>query len=277
VTPPGITLDFTEGPAADLAGNVYFSDIPQSKIYRWDAETGTIGLVRAQTRGANGLMFDRSGTLIVAEMDGKRVSADDLRGHVATLADSHAGQPLHMANDLWIDAQNGIYFSDFIGPFGSDGEKVQVYYIAPSSNGGARTVSRATDDLVAPNGVIGSPDGRNLYVTDGATGKTWRYPVLAPGRLGPRALFAPVAADGMAVDANANIYLSGRGFSVWSPQGHRIADVSMDQQITNLTFGGVDRKTLLLTARGGIYTVRASIAGAPTPWENAVHAKDQAR
>jgi gluconolactonase len=265
---------FTEGPAADAAGNVYFTDIPRSNIHRWDAASDRISLHRANSGEANGLIFDLQGRLVACEMLTHRVTRDDLHGAITVLADRYAGQPLHMPNDLWIDAQGGVYFSDFLGPDASIPGGLQVYYIAPDTH----EVIRATGDLLAPNGVIGSADGRFLYVTDPGHSATYRYPIVAAGRLGKREDFVAEATDGMAIDERGNVYFSGDEIRVFSPAGELVTRLPLPQRSANLTFAGPDRRTLFITAMNAIYVLPMNVRGAPTPLEMAnMKHKAQAR
>ncbi|MCC7461977.1 MAG: SMP-30/gluconolactonase/LRE family protein [Gammaproteobacteria bacterium] len=256
---PG-TYQFTEGPAVDADGNVYFTDIPASRIHFWNASSGSVRLHRADARQANGLMFDTRGHLVVCEMEGRRVVSDDLAGNLAVLADSHQGSPLHMPNDLWIDRRNGVYFSDFLGPDKTVPGGLQVHYIEPRSS----RVIQVTADLIAPNGVIGTADGKWLYVTDPGAGATYKYRIAADGTLRDRVLFARQATDGMAIDEYGNLYMSGERIVVYSAQGRQITQIALPQRSSNLKFAGADRRTLFITAGTAVYTVPMKVRGAPT-------------
>jgi gluconolactonase len=256
---------FTEGPAADAAGNVYFTDIPRGNVHRWEASTGRISLHRTNSGEANGLMFDLQGNLVACEMQTRRVTRDDLHGSITVVADRYQGQPLHMPNDLWIDPQGGIYFSDFLGPNASIPGGLQVYYIVPTT----REVIRVTRDLIAPNGIIGSHNGRYLYVTDPGQAATYRYPIRRLGRLGKRQYFVAEATDGMAVDELGNVYFSGEEIRVFSPKGRLVTRLPLPQRSANLTFAGTDRRTLFITAMDAVYTLNMNVRGAPTPLEKA--------
>jgi len=251
---------FTEGPAVDAAGDVYFSDIPAARIYKWTHADGRIALYRGQTGQANGLMFDREGRLAICEMGNHRISRDDMHGNVVTLADAYKGEPLHMPNDLWVDARGGIYFSDFLFPAGAN-QRMQVYYIPPDGT----ALRRATDDLVAPNGLIGTPDGRTLYITDTGDGKTWSYAVNADGSLAGKKLFVAQGGDGMALDEHGNLYLAGGGVSVYAPSGRKLLEIAMPNRTSNLKFAGKERRTLFITARDSVYTLDMRVRGAARP------------
>jgi gluconolactonase len=252
-------FSFTEGPAADLAGNVYFTDIPNHEIHRWDAGSNEVSLYRADFNEPNGLIFDVEGRLVICEMGKRRLVREEKDGEVTVLADNYDGKPINMPNDLWIDAEGGVYFSDFSGPQ-AGGQGLQVYYV--SADG---VVNRVTDSLKAPNGLIGTPDGKRLYITDPGAGKTWYYEILGPGELGPQQLFIDQFTDGMTLDEHDNVYFSGEDIRVYSPQGELLEKIPFPEQSTNLTFGGLDGTTLFVTGRNAVYTLDMAVAGAMTP------------
>jgi len=266
---PGATLKqvqsgftFTEGPAADAEGNVYFTDIPNERIWKWTWKDGKVSLYRENTGQANGLMFDAKGQMVVCEMGNSRVTLDDLNGNITVLADSWNGNKLHMPNDLWIDSRGGIYFSDFMGPGSSEEGGLQVYYISPDG----KTVSRATNDLSAPNGLAGTPDGKILYITDPGANKTYSYKINPDGTLTYKKVFCEQSTDGFKLDEKGNLYFSGdAGVTIFSPGGKKIEEISMSGRCANLTFGGKDRKTLFITGGDTIYTLEMTVKGAPTP------------
>jgi gluconolactonase len=258
---------FTEGPAADTGGDVYFSDIPNQRIWKWTWEDDSVAVYRENTGEANGLMFDARGRLVICEMGNKRVTRDDMSGTITVLADSwNCGRP-NKPNDLWIDAKGGIYFSDFnMGSGAGADEGLQVYYILPDGEG----VVRATDDLAAPNGLIGTPDGKTLYVTDPGAGKTFSYQIGPDASLSGKTLFCSQPADGMAMDQYGNLYLSGdTSISVFSPEGIKIEEIAMPGRSTNLTFAGPDRKTLFITLGESVYRLGMAVRGALTPLDMA--------
>ena len=178
---------FTEGPAADSNGNVYFTDVRGERIYLWSWKDGSISIYREKTGRANGLMFDQKGHLAVCEMGGRRVILDNMKGTITVLADSYKGKKLNSPNDLWIDPMGGIYFSDpRYGGRMDDVEKgsMQVYYISPDH----KKLRRVTHDLVKPNGLIGTQDGKRLYIADAGDNKTWLYKIQPDGTLSEKEL-----------------------------------------------------------------------------------------
>jgi gluconolactonase len=255
---------FTEGPAAGAEGNVYFTDIPNQKVFKWSYSDGSIALYRQESGQANGLMFNGEGNLIICEMANKRVTLDDMKGNIAVLADHYKGEELHMPNDLWIDPRGGIYFSDFnmLPPTDTRKQTLQVYYIPPDNSG----LIRATDNLVAPNGLIGTPDGKILYIADMGAGKTWRYKIQPDGILTDQQIFCEQGSDGMALDEKGNVYTTGdTAIQVYNQDGEKIEEIVIPERPSNMTFGGKERKTLFITARTSVYTLDMTVRGAPTP------------
>jgi gluconolactonase len=265
---PGATLkkvqsgfSFTEGPTADADGNVYFTDITGERIYKWSYLDGKISLYKEKTGKANGLMFDAKGRLVICEMGNNRVTLDDMKGNTTVLADSYNGKKLHMPNDLWIDSKGGIYFSDFMGPGESQEGGLQIYYISP----GQKSLKRSTEDLVAPNGLVGTPDGKTLYVTDPGARKTWSYRINPDATLADKKLFCEQAADGMTLDEKGNVYFGGSPtVAIFSPDGKKIGEIALPENCTNMEFAGKDRKTLFFTAGTSVYTLEMAVRGAAT-------------
>jgi gluconolactonase len=249
---------FTEGPAPDAAGNVYFSDIPNNRIHRWSA-AGELSTFREESGGANGLAFDRAGNLLACEGAARRITSTAPDGKVGVLADSYGGHKLNSPNDLWIDPRGGVYFSDprYGEQAGVEQDGFHVYYLPPDR----KKLARVTHDLVKPNGLIGTSDGKRLYVADAGAGQTWHYRVLPDGSLVDRALAAPEGSDGLALDEKGNLYLTTDAIVVYSPTGEKIARIETPEKPSNLKFGGADRRTLFITARTGFYSLRMQVRG----------------
>lgn len=249
---------FVEGPAVDADGALYFTDIPNNRIHRWTAEDG-VTTFREESGGANGLRFDRDGTLIACEMGNRRVAAIDPQGGERVLAERYDGRRFNSPNDLWIDARGGIYFSD--PRYGPDDDLEMdghhVYYLTPDRT----AVLRVADDLERPNGIIGAPDGTRLYVADHGGGRTYVYTPAADGMLGGRRLFVEQGSDGMTMDERGNVYLTGEDVTVYDPEGNVVGSIAVPEAPANLTFGGPERKTLFITARTSVYAVEMTVSG----------------
>jgi sugar lactone lactonase YvrE len=252
---------FTEGPAWDGKGNLYFSDIPENVIKRVD-EAGNVSVFLAPSGKSNGLMFDAEGRLLACrhwERDVARISPD---GTVEVLADSYDGKKLNSPNDCAIASDGAIYFTD--PHYGLEGRPQEqdvegVYRLTPDG-----TVTRVIDDMTRPNGIFISPDGKTLYVADTEEKKVRAY-TLQPdgsatdGRDFPAMTGSP---DGMALDVDGNIYCTGGG-GVWvfDPTGKHLGTIETPETPANCTFGGPENKTLYMTARSSVYRIRLLIPG----------------
>lgn len=249
---------FTEGPACDAAGNVYFSDIPNERIHKWSLD-GKLTTFREKSGRANGLYFDRQGNLLACEGGSRRLTSISPKGEVTVLADSYGDKKFNSPNDLWIDPKGGVYFTDprYGSMEGLEQDGFHVYYL-PS---GAKKVVRVIDDLKKPNGVIGTADGKHLYVADPGDRKTYVYAISGDGSLSDRKLIAPQGSDGMTLDERGNLYLTSGAVQVYSPKGKKIAEIEAPERPANVTFGGKQRRTLFITARKGFYSVEMNVTG----------------
>ena len=254
---------FTEGPAADAQGNVYFTDIPANRILKWSVAEGTLSTFLENSGGANGLYFDKDGNLLAAQGGERRLVSISPKGEVTVLADKYEGKRFNSLNDLWIDPNGGVYFTD--PRYGSregmemDGE--HVYYLTPDR----KKVIRVIDDMTRPNGVIGTPNGRRLYVADQGAGKTYSYRIADDGTLTDKQLFVEQGSDGLTIDARGNLYLTGKTVTVHNRKGEKIADIQVPEGPANVTFGGPDNQTLFITARTSLYSIPTEVRGARTP------------
>jgi gluconolactonase len=250
---------FTEGPASDAKGNVYFSDIPNNRILKWSLD-GKLSTFRENSGGANGLYFDKDGNLLACEGGGRRLVSIDKKGEVTVLADKYQGKKFNSLNDLWIDPKGGVYFTDprYGNRDGMEQDGEHVYYLAPDR----KKLVRVIDDMVRPNGLIGTPDGGTLYVADNGGGKTFAYKVNRDGPLSGKKLFAPEGSDGMTIDNEGNVYLTTRVVAVYNKNGEKIEEIKVPEGPANVTFGGSDNQTLFITARTSLYSVRMRVTGA---------------
>jgi gluconolactonase len=252
------SLAFTEGPAADAQGNIYFSDIPNNRILIWSLD-GKLSTFRENSGGANGLYFDKDGNLLACEGIGRRLVSISPKGKVTVLADKYQGKKFNSPNDLWIDLKGGVYFTDprYGSREGMEQDGEHVYYLAPDR----KKLTRVIDDMVRPNGLIGTPDGKMLYVTDNGGGKTFVYKINLDGTLSGKRLFAPQGSDGMTIDNEGNVYLTSRAVVVYNKNGEKIEEIKVPEGPANVTFGGRDKQTLFITARTSLYSIKMGVKG----------------
>jgi gluconolactonase len=249
---------FTEGPVADKQGNVYFSDIPNQRIHKWSVD-GTLSTVREMSGGANGLAFAANGDLYACEGVARRVTSMSPNGKVTVLADSYGGKKLNSPNDLWIDKKGGVFFTDprYGSMDGVEQDGFHVYYISPDR----KSVERVIDDLVKPNGIIGTRDGKTLYVADLGARTTYSYRIKNSGALGERRKLCDEGSDGMTLDSEGNIYLTTAAVQVYSPRGVKLGTITAGEGPANVCFGGPNRDILYITARTSLYSIKMKVQG----------------
>jgi gluconolactonase len=271
---------FTEGPLWHPDGFYYFNDIRPGSLYRL-ALGGTPELIR-KTEGGNGMTFDLQGRLIHCEGSGRCVTRTDTDGTVTVLADRYEGGRFNRPNDVICHSDGSLYFTDPAmripltdreqpKPEGEDDVwgGARVYRIAPDG-----TIT-AVVGVEYPNGLALSPDECTLYIAN----TRWTKYVLAVdidanGVMQRRRIFTdlsegdePGAPDGVKVDSLGRVYCTGPG-GIWvmEPDGRHIGTIRLPEQAVNFTFGGSDLKTLFVTARTSVYTMRMKTPGQPHPW-----------
>ena len=255
---------FTEGPAADADGNVYFTDQPNDRILKWSAD-GHLSTFMEPSGRSNGLCFDRRGNLLACADENNELWSIDVKTKAhAVLVKEYDGKRLNGPNDVWVAPDGAVYFTD---PYykrdywkrGASEQGQHVYRLSPDR----KTLTRVIDDLKQPNGIIGTPDGRSLYVADIGDRKTYAYDVGKDGALSNKRLFCEMGSDGVTLDAEGNLYLTGRGVTVFDKAGKKVGHLDVPEGWTaNVCFGGKDRRTLFITASKGLYAIRTRTAGA---------------
>ena len=270
IVAPGATLKkvsgqftFTEGPAADKNGNIYFTDQPNDKIYKYSTD-GTIALFMDKTSRANGLYVDKKGNIIACADEKGEILQISPNKKTTVLTAKYQGRQFNGPNDLWIDPAGGIYFTD---PYyqrdywvrkNPDLPKQNVYYLAS----GKKDAVIVDSLLMQPNGITGSKDGKRLFVADIRDNKTYVYDITKNGMLANRKVFVSQGSDGMTIDNNGNLYLTGRGVTVYDKNSEKIAQIPVPSGWTaNVIFGGKDFKTLFITAVESVYTLEMNVSG----------------
>lgn len=255
---------FTEGPAADKEGNVYFTDQPNDRIVKWSID-GKLSTFLQPCGRSNGLCFDDKGNLIACADEKNelwRISPD---GKHEVIAGNFKEKLFNGPNDVWIHPNGSIYFTD---PFykrdywkrGPAEQDVQAVYHV-SADG--KSIRRVAEDLRQPNGVIGTPDGKTLYVADIGARKTYSYTISDDGSLADKKLFCELGSDGLTIDSEGNVYLTGRGVTVFDKTGKKIQQIDVPEGWTaNVCFGGKEKDTLFITASKGLYAIKMRTKGA---------------
>ncbi len=255
---------FTEGPAADKAGNVYFTDQPNDRIMIWSTK-GELSTFMQPSGRSNGMFFDTKGNLWSCADEKNELWCISPDKKVEAILNKYNGKLLNGPNDLWVAPDGSIYFTD---PFYKRSwwnhtempqEKQCVYFLSPDH----KTLKRVEEDLLQPNGIVGTPDGKTLYVADIKGNKTWSYSINADGILSDKKLFCEMGSDGMTIDAKGNIYLTGKGVTIFDKTGKKIGNIPVPENWTaNVCFGGKDRKDFLLQQAKVFIWISTRIKGA---------------
>lgn len=271
VIAPGAKLEklagdfkFTEGPTCDKEGNVFFTDQPNNRILKWSV-AGQLTTFLQPAGRANGMFFDAQGNLIACADEKTELWSITPDGKHTVLAKEYEGKPLNAPNDVWVRADGSLFFTDpfYKRPWWNYDQPPQgtqqVYFLSADR----KTLKRVTTDLEQPNGIIGTPDGKRLFVADIRARKTWAYEILADGSLTNKTLRCELGSDGMTLDTEGNLYLTGRGVMVFDPSGKQIEHIAVPESWTaNVSFGGKDHQTLFITASTGFYSIALKFKGA---------------
>ena len=235
-------LKFAEGPTIDTNGNVFFTDQPNDRILEWSAD-GKLSTFLQPAGRANGMYFDAKGNLIACADEKNELWTITPGKKVTVLIKDYQGKYLNGPNDVWVAPDGGMYITD---PFykrtwwnhdtmAQDGE--QVYYL--------------------------SPDGKKLFVADIGADRTYAYDIQSDGSLTNKTLFCPKGSDGMTIDEKGDIYITGRGVTVFDKTGKQIEHIDVAEPWTaNVSFGGKDHQTLFITASKSLYSIHLIVKGA---------------
>lgn len=257
---------FTEGATVNAAGEVFFVDQPNNKILRWSREQGLRTFMDPAGR-ANGMCFAPDGSLLVCADEKMELWSVSPDGAVTVLAKAHADKAFNGPNDVWACPQGGgCYFTDpfYKRPWWTHAEAPQgtqqVYFLP---KGGAPR--RVTEDLQQPNGIVGTPDGKQLYVADIKAKKVFAYAIQPDGSLAGKRLFCEMGSDGMTLDADGRIYLTNKeGVYVYDAAGVFLGVIKIPEGWSaNVCIGGPKKDTLFVTASKGFYAVPLKVKGTP--------------
>ncbi|MEH3115137.1 SMP-30/gluconolactonase/LRE family protein [Pedobacter terrae] len=254
---------FTEGASVDKEGNVFFTDQPNDKIWKYDTN-GQLSLYMDKSGRANGTYFDKKGNLIVCADENNQIWSIDKNKKIKVLFSDYEGKKVNGPNDIWLDAKGGIYFTD---PYyqrnywtrkSPEIQGQKVYYLPK----GKKEAIVVADDIIKPNGIVGTPDGEFLYVADMDANKTYRYRIGADARLTDRELILNQHSDGMTLDNKGNIYVTGKGVNIYNPTGEKIAHIDVPEEwCGNICFGGKDKNLLFITASKSLYVIPTHTKG----------------
>ena len=253
---------FAEGPATDKDGNVFFTDQPNDKIWKYDTH-GKLSVFMDKTGHSNGMCFDNKGNLISCADENTQLWSIDPEKNVTILVKDYKGKFLNGPNDVFVTSQGKIYFTD---PYyqrdywkrkSSDLDGQKVYYLK-----GLNDPIVVCDNMKKPNGIVGTPDGKYLYVADIEGNKTYKFTIAKDGSLDHQVLFVSQGSDGMTMDDKGNVYLTGKGVTVYDKEGKKIEHIDVPADWTgNVCFGGKEKNILFITASQNVYTLKMKVKG----------------
>jgi gluconolactonase len=254
---------FAEGPATDKKGNIFFTDMPNDRIHKYDTD-GNLTVWLEPAGRPNGMYMDKKGNLIVCSEDKNELLSISPDKKVTVLLKDFNGHLFNAPNDVYVHKNGSMYFTDplYARNFWTrkkttdvDGDK--VYYLPK----GAKQAIPVVSDMRKPNGVVGTPDGKYLYVGDYG-GKTYKYKIEKDGSLSEKTLFADQPSDGMTLDNKGNVYLTGRGVAIYSPSGKLLSRITVPPpSTTNVCFGGKNKDVLFITTSKALYTLQTKVKG----------------
>ncbi len=269
-------MGFVEGPVWIPAKKILvFSDIPNSKLMQW-SESGGLSEYR-KSENSNGNILDLDGRLISCQHSGRNVVRTEGDGGITVLAEKFEGNRFNSPNDIAVRSDGTLWFTD--PPWGLNGapdiKGNWVFKLNPTTG----EVQPIIKDLAMPNGINFSPDETRLYVAD--TGGHPKHPdpsyhqkpagihcyeVSKDGTLGKKLFTIDHGSDGMAVDVLGNLYTTNeKKIKVHDKDGQSLGDIAVPEGPANCAFGGDDYKTLFITARTSLYSIRLKNAGAKPP------------
>lgn len=256
-------FSFTEGASVDKKGNVFFTDQPNNKIWEYDIN-GKLSVFLDNAGRSNGMYFDHKGNLVTCADEHDQLWSISPDKKVTVLLKDYRGKLMNGPNDIWIDSKGGIYMTDpyYQRPWWTrtksdlDGQK--VYYLPK----GKDQPFIVDSNMKQPNGIVGTPDGKYLYVADIGDNKTYKYTINKDYTLSGRKLFVEQGSDGMTLDEKGNVYLTGQGVTIYNPEGKKIGHIAIPEPWTaNLCFGGSNKDVLFITASKAIYTLKMNVKG----------------
>jgi gluconolactonase len=269
-------FSFTEGPLWNSGGNyLLFSDIPESKIFKWSAKNG-VEIYRKVSHFSNGLTYDPDGKLIACEHQSRSITREIAGGEFETLASHYQGKKLNSPNDVVAAKDGSILFTDPIyglqagngGPADQELPFQGVYRIKPGNN----ELELITDSFERPNGLAFSPDNKTLYIADTVrqhlrafnVDENWRF---TGGQLWAELWDENVSGrpDGLKVDVAGNLFSAGPG-GVWvfNSKADLLGRIYLDGKTSNLAWGE-DGHSLFITCSSVVYRIKCKTAGKIPP------------
>jgi len=256
-------FSFTEGSSVDKKGNVFFTDQPNNKIWEYSVD-GKLSLWMDSTLRSNGTYFGAKGNLISCADEHEQLISISPKKKITVLINDYNGKLMNGPNDVWVAPNGAMYITD---PYYQrdwwtrkkpDLPSQDVYYLPK----GGHAPIVVVNDMKQPNGIVGTPDGKHLYIADIAANKTYKYTIQPNGTLSDKQLFCELGSDGMTLDEKGNVYLTGKGVTIFNPQGEKIAHIDIPEPWTaNLCFAGKHKDSLFITASKAVYIIKMNVKG----------------
>ena len=255
------TDSFLEGPVFDAAGNLYVSDIPFGRIFRIDPQ-GEWEQVAEWAGEPNGMKFLNDKELLVTDYRNGLMVCDIASGTVRPYLERRNSERFKGVNDLIFDSRGNLYFTDQ-GQTGLHDPTGRLYRLRPSGQ-----LDLLLGNVPSPNGVALSPDERVLYLGVTRGNQVWRVPLLDDGSVAKVSAFftsyGPSGPDGLAVDQRGRVIVANPGLGVAWVLNHRaepevVLRSCAGASLTNVAFGGPDRKTLYCTESISGSVLRATL------------------
>jgi gluconolactonase len=278
---------WAEGPVwfGDMRSLIW-SDIPNNRMLCWEEETGAVNVFRNPSNYSNGNTRDREGRLVTCEHDTRRVTRTEHDGKITVLIDHFQGKRLNAPNDLVVQSNGAIWFTDpgygilsnYEGHRAPFELGTNVYRIDPKTH----ETTVVAGDMEKPNGICFSPDEKKLYVVDTGVSHHPGYPhdirvydVVDGARLENGRRFVDMGAgisDGIRCDLDGNLWAAagwgGEGYDgvhVFAPDGTLIGKIHLPETCANICFGGEKKNRLFMAASESLYAVYVDAVGAQTP------------
>jgi gluconolactonase len=275
-------FQFTEGPVWHRDGYLLFSDIPANKIYKYvpdegvstyQENSGYLGTsIDADGPGSNGLTFNKNGDLFICQHGARQVLKLDRAGNTIPIARQFSGKRLNSPNDVVVMTNGTVFFTD--PPWGlplnanDPAKELNFQGVYKLKNGNLEIIDK---ELELPNGVALSQDEESLFVaeTKGDKRLYFKYSVDEEGNVSDKSLFFDAShlkekggADGIKLDKKGNCYFTGPGgVLIINSKGEHLGTLTPPELPANLGWGGKDGKTLYMTCRTGLYSIRLKISG----------------
>jgi gluconolactonase len=256
-------FSFAEGCSSDRYGNVFFTDQPNDKLWKYSAD-GKLSLFLEKSGRANGTYFDRKGNLVVCADEHGELWSVSPKGKVKVILRDFNGKQFNGPNDLWVNKNGDVYFTDpyyqrdYWTRTASEMGGNDVYCLLK----GDRQARKVADGFVRSNGIVGTPDEKYLYVADIGAGKTYRFAIGQNGQLAEKQLIINKGSDGMTLDEKGNIYLTGgESVLIFNPKGEQIGQIKVPENPSNVCFSGKNKNILFITARKSVYTIPMRVSG----------------